>query len=111
MSCSFRSRKTSTSAAARIFSTAPGPSWENSSSPTLTVLTCGATAAVQPTATARSAVSRATAIGARSAVTGGGLLEGDAARNGGIDGRLVAGRVGRLRHGEHRRSVGEPDDV
>src|SRR3954454_15568708 len=111
MSCSLRSRNSSTSPAARIFSTAAGPSWQNSSRPTLTVETCGATAAVQPTATARSAVSRATAIGARSTVTGNGLLAGDGPRPRGPDGRFVGGWVRRLGDGEDRRPLRQADDV
>src|SRR4051812_37781026 len=110
MSCSLRSRKRSTSPAARIFSTAAGPSWQNSSSPTLTVDTCGATAAVHPTATARSAVSSATAMGARSVVMSG-LLEGDDVRRRGCDDRFVAGWVRRLRHGQHGWAMRQPDHV
>src|SRR5579862_5142401 len=63
MSCSFRSRNRSASAAARIFSTAPGPSAQNSWRPTFNVLTCGPTACAQRVAVARSPVSNATAIG------------------------------------------------
>src|SRR5436309_160041 len=97
MSWSLRSRNSSTSAVARTFSTAPGPSWQNSCRPTLTARTVVATAAVHAVATPTSDVSRATAIGARGAVIGVlslGVFEGDGPRHRLRDQGFVTGRVG-----------------
>src|SRR3954454_1370027 len=135
MSCSFRSRKSSRSAAARIFSTALGPSWQNSCSPTFTARTDGATAVAQAVAVARSEVSSATAIGATAPVmplplschcpchaaplsVGAGLsrvslgvLEGDRARSDLFDDGRVAGWVRLFRDHELRRAVCQADGV
>src|SRR5215475_9289634 len=64
MSCSFRSRKILTPLAPRMEATTSGPYLRYSSSPTLTVLTCGVTSPAQRAAVSRSGASRATAIGA-----------------------------------------------
>src|SRR2546421_4330554 len=64
MSCSFRSRKILTPLAPRMEATTSGPYLRYSSSPTLTVLTCGVTSAAHRAAVSRSGASSATAIGA-----------------------------------------------
>src|SRR5262252_5695727 len=64
MSCSFRSRKILTPLAPRMEATISGPYLRYSSSPTLTVLTCGVTSPAHRAAVSRSGASSATAIGA-----------------------------------------------
>src|SRR5262249_14490265 len=64
MSCSFRARETLTPLAPPVDATIPGPDRQDSSRPTLTVLTCGVTSPAHRAAVSRLGASRATAIGA-----------------------------------------------
>src|SRR5262249_21557576 len=100
ISCSFRSRKILTPLAPRIDATMPGPYRRYSSSPTLTVLTCGVTSPAHRAAVSRSGASRATAIGA------GSVNDPPLGKGPQLEDASLAPMDGRL-----ARFVGEPDRI